>query len=163
MSCSCAFHHRSYGTNHFLLSGLINTLQGSSSFFNCSVTISDFQVKGLHQLDFLLALALSVPVCCCRHPCTWGACSSLTFLPAPVQVHIGKPFLHSGRKGFYRLPSLLAGREWLSRPCAAWKRHITYTTILSGYCLWHIFKWTPQWLQLWLKAVCSLPHWRFPV
>lgn len=116
MSHSCTFHHCSYWTSHFLLSGLINELQGSSSFFNCSVTISDFQVRSLHQLDFLLALAISVPVCCCRHPCTCGTCSSLTSLQAPVQVHIGKPFLHSGRKGFYRLPSLLAGREWLRGP-----------------------------------------------
>lgn len=61
MSHSCTFHHCSYWTSHFLLSGLINELQGSSSFFNCSVTISDFQVRSLHQLDFLLALAISVP------------------------------------------------------------------------------------------------------
>lgn len=56
--CPVLAHLTIVHIGHFLLSGLINELQGSSNFFSCSVTISDFQVRGLHQLDFFAGTGL---------------------------------------------------------------------------------------------------------
>lgn len=99
------------------LSGLRNELQGSHSFFNWSVTVSDFQVRSLHQLDFFCWRWLFLfPFAAAGILVHVEIASSFTSLQAPMQVHIEEPSLHPGRKGFYRLPSLLAGREWLPGP-----------------------------------------------
>lgn len=146
------------------LSGLIKELQRSPSFFACSHDSFWFLSKMSSPLLFLPLLAISVPAGCCKRPCTWYHCNSLAFLQAPMLVPVGRSFLRPGRKDFYGLPSLLAGEEWLlSWVLLERGTPASLMTVLSGYCLWHIFKWTPQWLQLWLKAVCSLPHWGFAV
>lgn len=130
------------------------------------VTVSNFQVRSLHPRYFWLAVVLSLPICCFRDACTCGSCTR-------TQVSAcWKSFPYFGRKYFTHCHLFGQGKNNFQVKCYLKKvttHHslpfppIPSKTVLRGYCLWHIFKWTPQWLQLWLKAVCSLPHWGFAV
>lgn len=129
-------HHCSYWTSHFFLSGLTNELQTSSIFFNCSITISDFQVKS--QPTQFFACTSYLCSCLLLQRSLYTLNLQLSYIPAIIYIGAHWKILSPlWQKGILQTAITFGRERMTSKLSAARKRHspITYTTVLSGYCL----------------------------